>query len=200
MKIKSLVFLILASFTAVAQSETRHMIDFRADSLIQTTLSFDKSKIKGSAADNDTQLDLNLNYAYSLPAQPRLQLGSKLNYNKGTQPGFGDFENYGLDVGAILNFSAWNNIDTVDLMNSAYLSFFIGMGWSNEYSGLQDRKNEFLSSVLALGKRWDLTRWKVGQLTYSPEIALENKSSTMGKALEYSQSLRFKALQFSFFW
>src|SRR4051812_33537278 len=98
---------------ATSSSGTRHMFEFNADSVLQGILGFDKSKSKGNSADNNTQLNLDLNYAYSLESMPRLQLGGRLNYMKGTVAGRGDAEDYGFQVGAILNHTA-------DLQNALY--------------------------------------------------------------------------------
>jgi hypothetical protein len=194
------VFPAMLCSVAFAQSAPRHMVDFSANSLIQTTLSFQHSKVRGEDGDNDTQLDINLNYAYALPMVPRLQLGTKINYDKGTDTTAGDYEDYGFKIGAIFNLSDWNSMDQVDLMNSVYASLYLGLNWANEYSGVGDRKNETRTTTLALGKRWDFKRWNLGHLTYSPEIALDSSNSTTGSSLEYAQSLQFRFLQFSLFW
>ncbi|MCM2350726.1 MAG: hypothetical protein NDI69_11955 [Bacteriovoracaceae bacterium] len=172
---------------------SRHMFEFSADSVLQGILSFDKSKTRGADADNDTQLDLDINYAYSLITMPRLQLGGRVTYNKGTQAGRGDLEDYGLEVGAIVNAMA-------DLENSAYASLYLGMGWANTY-GNNDfgRKDEVLTSTLAVGKRFSMDMWGIKHLTYTPEIALENINSTTSSNLEYSQNIQFRFLQFAVF-
>jgi hypothetical protein len=168
----------------------KHMFEFNADSVLKGALSFDKSKTPGKDADNDTQLDLNLNYAYALPTMPRLQLGGRLNYLKDTNSG-GDIENYGLQVGAI-----WNH--TADLQNSLYASLYLGMLWNKEY-GSDGGNDEVRVSTIAVGKRFAMDRWGIKHLTYSPEIALQNQNSTTGGDFEYTQSLQFRFLQFSVF-
>lgn len=168
------------------------MFEFNADSVLQGILSFEKSKTRGSSADNDTQLDLTLNYAYSLPTMPRLQLGGRMNYTKGTEAGRGDLEDYGAEVGAILNHSA-------DLRNSFYASLYLGLGWANTYGGANSGTDEILTSTVAVGKRFGMEAWGINHLTYTPEIALENINSTTGSALEYSQNIQLRFLQFSVF-
>ena len=183
--------------SAMAQpQDPKHMFEFNADSILQGILSFDKSKSRGGGVDNDTQLKLNLNYAYVLPNLRNMQVGSRFNYWKGTEGGRGDFEDYGLQVGGIWNFTAENR--PVNLMDSAYLSLYFGLGWANNYGeGL--RKDEVLSSTLAFGKRFSLTKWGMNHVVYSPEIALQSLNSTTGGNLEYSQNLQFRFLQFSVF-
>lgn len=172
---------------------SRHMFEFNADSVLQGVFSFDKSKTRGSSADNDTQLNLNLNYAYSLPMMPRLQLGGRVNYDKGTEAGRGDLEDYSLEVGGIVNM--WE-----DLENSPYASLYIGLGWANTYgNNAFGRKDETLTSTLAVGKRFSMNQWGIKHLTYTPEVALENVNSTTGSALEYSQNIQFRFLQFAVF-
>jgi len=188
---------ILALTTALLMSssvfaQTTHMFEFNADSVLQGVLSFDKSKTRGNSADNDTQLGLNLNYAYSIPTMPRLQVGGRANYEKGTAGGRGDFEDYSLQVGAIVNM--WD-----DLRDSPYASLYVGYGWDNTYGVSEGRKDEVMTTTLAVGKRFSLDRWGIKHLTYTPEIALQNLNSTTGSALEYSQNIQLRFLQFSVF-
>ncbi len=173
-------------------SGTQHMFEFNADSVLQGVFSFDKSKTKGSSADNDTQLDLNLNYAYSIPTMPRLQVGGRVNYEKNTAGGRGDLEDYGLEVGAIVNWMA-------DLANSPYASLYLGVNWANTYGVSEGRKDEVLTGTVAVGKRFSMETLGIKHLTYSPEIALENLNSTTGSNLEYSQNIQLRFLQFSVF-
>jgi hypothetical protein len=184
---------LVISTSAYAQhGGTRHMFEFNADSILQGVLSFEKSKTRGNKSDNDTQLDLKLNYAYSIPTMPRLQVGGRLNYVKGTEAGRGDLEDYGAQVGAIVNM--WS-----DLRNSPYASLYVGLDWANTYGGTAGRKDEVLRSTLAVGKRYSLERWGISSLTYTPEVALENINSTTGSNVEYVQNIQFRFLQFSVF-
>lgn len=172
------------------------MFEFNADSVLGGLVSLDKSKSRGQSADNDVQFNFNLNYAYSLPAMPELQLGGRVNYNKGTEGGRGDFEDYGLEVGAIYNFNPGMN--ALDLMNSTYVSLYLGYGWNNNYTSPRS-KDEVRSATVAVGRRFALTPIGLNNVVWSPEIALENLNSTTGGQLEYSQSIQFRVLQFSVF-
>lgn len=170
----------------------KHMFEFNADSVLGGLFSFDKSKTPGKSADNDTELDLRLNYAYALPAMPRIQIGGRLNYLKDTNTA-GDIENYGFQVGGIWNHSA-------DLQNSIYASLYLGLLWNRVYgSAAGNTMDEVRQTTLAFGKRFAMDRWGVKHLTYSPEIALQNENSTNGGNFEYQQSLQFRFLQFSVF-
>lgn len=195
-KILTLAVISLFSLGAYAQSssEPKHMINFHVDDLFLGSLNFDSSKSRGQDSDNDTQLNLDLNYAYALPNLRNLQIGARINYEKGTETGRGDFEDYGADVGAIWNFQ-WGG-QTLDLKNSPYASVFVGYGWANVYTGGGD-DDEVFRTTAALGKRFSLERWGVDYLTYSPEIALQSINSKTGGQLEYSQSLQLRFLQFS---
>lgn len=184
--------------TAEAQSDNRHMFEFNVDSVLQGLLSFDKSKTKGTKADNDTQMNLSLNYARAMERWPSLQLGGRLNYLKDTVGGRGDAEDYGFQVGAIYNFSGIGN-PSADLTNSAYVSLYLGLEWANTYGSATGRKDELLKSTLSLGKRFDLKRWGINHLVYSPEVSLQNENSTTGSGLEYSQNVQLRFLQFSVF-
>lgn len=168
-----------------------HMFEFNADSVLRGLFSFDKSKTPGKSADNDLQTDLTLNYAYQLTTMPRLQLGGRFNYIRDTAS-VGDIENWGFQVGGILNSSA-------DLQNSYYASLYLGMQWNKDFgTGSGNIHDEVLVSTLAFGKRFSMENMGIKHLTYTPEIALQNRNSTGGN-LDYSQSLQFRFLQFSVF-
>ncbi len=167
-----------------------HMIESNVDSLIRGAYSFDKSKTRGSDAENDSQLDLVLNYAVKF--KDNWQGGVRLNYLKDTDTA-GDRENYGFQVGAFYNFSE-------NLMESMYLSLFTGLEFSRFYgSGISN--DEVWKTTLAFGKRFGLARWNVAHLVYSPEIALVTANSTVGSNsnLEYTQNVQLRFLQFSLF-
>lgn len=166
----------------------QHMIESNVDSLVRGAYSFDKTKQRGSSADNDSQLDLVLNYAVKF--KDNWQLGTRLNYLKDTGSG-GDQEDYGFQVGAFYNISE-------NLMESMYVSLFTGLEWRNTY-GPGNPKDEVWKTTLAFGKRFGLARWNVAHLVYSPEIALVTANSTTGSVVEYSQNVQLRFLQFSLF-
>ncbi len=168
------------------------MFEFNADSVLQGVLGFNRSKTKGESADNDSVVDLDLNYAYSLPQMPRIQVGARVMYNIGSEAAMGDFENYGMQIGAIYNHSA-------DLRNSIYLSLYGGLAWYNRYGAGSTPDDEVISSTLALGKRISLENWGINHLVYTPEIALHSENSTTGSTIEYTQNLELRFLQFSLF-
>ncbi|MFL5785060.1 MAG: hypothetical protein ACJ76H_10645 [Bacteriovoracaceae bacterium] len=177
--------------TSGDQAGDDNMIESNIDSLVRGSLNFDKSKTRGKEADNDTQLDLVLNYARKFSKQ--WQWGTRLNYKKDTSTP-GDTENYGFQVGVFYNFSE-------NLQEALYLSLFTGLEWDHIYGRTQFR-DEVWKSTFAVGKRFGLARWKVAHLVYSPEIAFQTANSTTGSKgsnLEYSQSVQFRFLQFSLF-
>ncbi len=171
-------------------SGSRHMFEFNADSILRGIISFDKSKTRGNSADNDTQLNLNLNYAYSLPTMPRLQLGGRMLYLKDVNSS-GDVESYGAQVGAILNHTA-------DLENSAYASLYLGMLWDREYQ-TGGGNDETRIATAAVGKRFSMEPWGIKHLVYQPEVAFQAKNSTTSGSFDYSQDLQLRFLQFSVF-
>ena len=179
--------------TPASDKGSLSMFEFNADSVLGGYFSLDQSKTRGSSADNDIELNLNLNYAYQLSSYRRMQLGWRFDYLKDTNSS-GDIENWGLQVGAI-----YNNSD--DLQNTMYASLYLGMGWDHSYGAASggNSSTENMVSTIALGRRYSLDRMGVKHLTYSPEIALQNRNATTGGALEYSQSLQIRFLQFSVF-
>jgi hypothetical protein len=194
---KTIIALATALLLSTAYAQTsdqagdENMIESNVDSLIRGAYSFDKSKSRGKNADNDSELDLVLNYARKVT--PKWQLGGRLNYLKDTSAA-GDEERYGFQIGAFYNFSE-------NLQESMYLSLFTGLEWDKFYSG-GNANDEIWKSTFAFGKRFGLARWKVAHLVYSPEIALVTANSTTGSKgsnLEYTQSLELRILQFSLF-
>jgi len=170
---------------------TKHMFDFTADSVLRGVLSFGKSKIPGESSDSDVQMDLRLNYAYQLDSMPQIQLGGRFDYLKDTASA-GDIENWGIQVGGI-----WNQ--STDLLNTMYASLYLGMLWNREYGSGAGENDEVLYTTLALGRRYSMEKWGIKHLTYTPEIAFQNKNSTNGGDFTYTQSLEFRFLQFSVF-
>lgn len=177
--------------SAGSNGANRHMFEFGADSSLFGLLSFDKSKTRGNESDDDTQLNLDLNYAYSLPMHPRLQLGVRGLYLKDVNS-LGDQENWGAQVGAIFNLSD-------DLQNSAYASLYLGMLWNHDYGSSQAADDEVRIGTVAIGKRFSLEHWGVKHVTYSPEVALQTRNSTTSNSFDYSQDLQIRFLQFSVF-
>lgn len=177
-----------------SQSGDDHMIEFNADSILNGALSLEKSKVRGKDTDNDLSLDLRINYAYRLPMLPRIQAGWGLNYKSGVESGRGDIEDYGFNIAAYFN-------QKTDLKNTGYLSVKWGIDWANTYGGDggASSKDEVGTLQLALGRRVDLSDWGIKHLNYTPEVAFVNKDSTTRSALEYSQSLELRFLQFSVF-
>lgn len=170
----------------------RHMFEFNADSVLRGLFSFDKSKTPGNSADNDFQTDLVFNYAYQVPTMPRLQLGGRFNYVRDTTS-VGDIENWGVQVGGILNHSS-------DLQNSLYASLYLGMQWNKDFgTAAGNIHDEVIVTTLGVGKRFSMENIGIKHLTYTPEIAFQNRSSTNSGNLDYSQSLQFRFLQFSVF-
>ncbi len=170
---------------------TKHMFDFNADSVLRGVLSFGKSKLPGEDSDSDIQMDVRLNYAYQLDSMPQLQLGTRLDYLKDTASA-GDIENWGIQIGGI-----WNQ--STDLLNTMYASLYLGMLWNKEYGPGVGENDEVLYSTLALGRRYSMEKWGVKHLTYTPEIAFQNRNSTNGGDFSYTQSLELRFLQFSVF-
>jgi hypothetical protein len=165
----------------------KQMFEFNVDSVVAAAMSFDKSKVKGEEADNDSKAKISLNYAYGIA--PMVQLGARLNYFNGIY-GSNDLESMDFSVGAILN-----NME--DFTQAAYISLYLGAGWSQDFGSKV--RDDLRLSTLAVGKRFGLDQFGLKHVTYSPEVALKNISSTTSQGLEYSQSLELRVLQFSVF-
>ncbi|MFP5387168.1 MAG: outer membrane beta-barrel protein [Bacteriovoracia bacterium] len=194
---KFFVLAAVSAFSVAASAQTndpKHMINFDVGSVLQGSLNFDSSKARGQSSDNDTQLQLDLNYAYQLPMLKNVQAGIRFDYTKDTASGRGDYEDYGADIGAYWNFQ--RSGQELDLRNSFYASLFVGYGWANTYTaGTND--DEVFRTTAAFGKRIDLSDWGMGSLSYTPEVAFQSINSKTGGALEYTQNVQLRFLQFS---
>ena len=173
--------------TPAAAEGVRNMFEFNVDSVLAGALAFENSKVQGSDATNDSRANLSLNYAYGIA--PLLQLGGRLNYFSG-KSGANDYENFDLSIGATLN-------TIEDFTDAAYVSLYLGAGFAEEFG--PNTRDDLRFATLAVGKRFQLNNIGLKHVTYSPEIAVKNVSSTTSRALDYSQSLQFRFLQFSVF-
>jgi hypothetical protein len=172
---------------APAAEGVQNMFEFNVDSVVAAAVAFDNSKAKGSDTTNDTRANISLNYAYGLA--PLVQLGFRMNYFNGMS-GANDHENFDFAVGGI-----FNNME--DFTQATYISLYLGAGFAEEYG--PNTRDDLRFATLAIGKRFQLDRFGLKHVTYSPEIAVKNVSSTTSQALDHSQSLQFRILQFSVF-
>jgi hypothetical protein len=187
---KKLIPLTLALFVSVpalAQSQ-KHMILFDADSILQGAWSLSRVKEKGSGPDSESQLNLRLNYFYTVPKLKQLQVGGAFLYQKDTGL-TGNFENYGGQIGAIWNFDK-------NLEKALYLKGLVGLTWNNEY-GANSNSDEQYNLTAAVGKRFSLADYGLRHVTWTPEIAYTAKDSTTKGDFDYSSAIEFRFLQFS---
>ncbi len=168
-----------------AMEGVRHMFEFNVDSALRGAFAFDNSKVRGEDATNDARSDLSLNYAYGVAKL--FQLGARMNYFSG-KSGANDYENFDFSVGGILNSEE-------DFSRATFVSLYLGAGWAEEFG--PNTRDELQFATLAVGRRFPLEAFGIKHLSYSPEVALKNVSSTTGKALDHSQSMQFRFLQFS---
>lgn len=172
----------------MAAQGMRHMLEFSPETMEAAVLSFDRIKSKGSDADNGTNLNFDMNYAYGIA--PNVQVGARFHYLSGLS-GANPSEGLNIQVGGIYNF------DT-DFTQSLYASLYLGAGWQQQF-GNKGSRDDLRYMTLAVGKRFPLTMFGIKHVTYTPEIALQTVNSTTNDALDYSQSLQLRLLQFSVF-
>lgn len=177
-----------ATRVPAAQEGVRHMFEFNIDSVEAAAISFDKIKTKGQNSDNETNMNVDLNYAYGV--HRLLQLGTRFNYFTGVN-GSEDEENLSLAIGGIFNHSE-------DFKNAAYASLYLGAGWVQQF-GNDSSRDDLRFATLSVGKRFALEQFGIKHVTYTPEVSLKFANSTTDESLDYSQSLQLKILQFSVF-
>lgn len=168
----------------------RHMVEFNGDFIPTFIYSLERSKTKGSEADNESGANLKFNYAYTL--HPNLQVGGKLSYFNGVS-GNTDQEEMTLSA------AAWFNTKAGDLQNSPYISVALGTGWAQTYGSNGGRDDLWLASI-AFGKRFALDNLGIKHVSYTPEIAFVNENSTTNSNFDYRQATEFRLLQFSVLW
>lgn len=172
----------------LARQGRRHMFEFNVDSPLKAALSFERNKVKGSDADNESNAALSLNYAYGI--HRLVQAGFRLNYFSGVN-GNVDVENMDVSIGAILNSEE-------DFTRSMFAALYIGAGWAQQF-GNGTNRDDLRFTTLSVGKRMPLEKFGLDHVTWTPEIALKTTNSTTNSSLDYSQSLEFRILQFSVF-
>lgn len=180
--------LVLGAGGVMAQTGTQHMLEFTPQTMESAVLSFDRIKTRGADADSGTNLDFDMNYAYKV--HRLIQAGVRFNYMSGLS-GANQGESMSAQIGGIVNMME-------DFTNSPYASLFLGAGFEQKF-GSAGSRDDLRLSTLAVGKRFNLERWGVKHVTYSPEIALQMIDSTNSESIDYSQSLQFRLLQFSVF-
>lgn len=175
---------------ASVQEGQKHMIEFNANSIPTLIWSFTKDKTKGTASENDSDIALDMNYAYTI--HPNFQVGGRLNYFTGIS-GNNDQENL------LLQAVGWFNTKAGDLQNSPFLSLAVGGGYAQTY-GEAGTRDDLLNAAITAGKRFGMDRWGVKHLTWTPEVALTSSNSTNNDSFDYRQALEFRFLQFSVIW
>jgi len=197
---KTIIALAAALTVGAAYAQTSgtghtHMFEFSSSTVEKGVLGFKQTKTPGNRSENTSEWNLGVNYAYSIPAMPAIQLGGRLNYLKDNSSST-DTENYGAAILAYWNFRDGNG--ALDLSNSLFAKVLVGMSWINRY-GSSANNEELTNAEIALGKRMSLNRWGAAHLVYSPEIAWTTLNSTTNASTGYAQGLELRFLQFSVF-
>lgn len=168
----------------------RHMVEFNAEAIPTFVYSIERTKAKGTEADNESGADFRFNYAYAI--HPNLQVGGRFNYFSGIFAN-NDVERYDIQA------AAWFNTKAGDLINSPYVSVSLGTGIAQTFGDNGGRDDLWIGS-LALGKRFGLEGLGIKHVSYSPEIAFVSENSTNNSNFDYRQATEFRLLQFSVLW
>lgn len=173
-----------------AEQGQRHMIEFNTQALPSLVYSLTKDKAKGTSSNNDGDITLGFNYAYTI--HPNIQVGGRFNYMTGIN-GNNDTEQMDLQAGG------WFNTKAGDLQNSPYISALIGAGYAHTF-GANGGRDDLIMGTVALGKRFSLERFGVQHVTWTPEVAFTNVNSTADESFDYRQATEFRLVQFSVIW
>lgn len=163
--------IIVALFSLSSLAQTKHMIQFDAESINLGFLGKSKYEYKGSSVKDDDISSgfLNLGYFYAIE---QFQVGGSLTYSRSRS----NFDsNTFVSMNRSLNFGGFYNIGK--LSESFFIGAFLGFGnsYSNSDSSEIDR-NYSRSGLLEFGKRFSLESFGINGLVYSPSISFEKIS------------------------
>ena len=131
---------------------------------------------------DETTFRLNLNYAQNLSQQEGLMWKGAFHFNRTAIDADSDTvdSSFGFKGGLLYNFTP------TDIKNSIFVGGLVGLEWQTiEYKPKNDQSGVNLSLDLEGGKRWDLGKWSVANISYAPTIALGLKRYGGGVRDEY---------------
>lgn len=177
-----------------------------AQSKLVSVDAFDLSYVGGLAFRHDdgkrsnrheTDFRLKLNYAQNWEEYVGLMWKAQINFDR-LNRNFGSsdvFEStFGLSGGFLYNFAA------DDIKNSFYTGLLVGAERATyEYPGVKEKSGYNLFFTAEGGKRWDLGRFSVANISYAPSVSFTFKRYGGGIRDDYfkrGNELRFNFLKF----
>lgn len=160
---------LLASFVASAQNNRIVSID-AFDLAYTGGLAFRRADTKNGSDRKENTFRFNLNYAQNIEQYIGLMWKAKAYYNR-TDIDQGSYDEltsaFGVAGGLIYNF------DADDIKNSILVGGTVGLERATfEENGMDDKSAFNWTFEVEAGKRWDLGRYSVANITYAPTVSL----------------------------
>lgn len=163
--------LVLMSSFMVQAANTNRIVSVDAFDLSYTGgLVFKNDNAKHGTNRSATQFKFNLNYAQDLTNQDGLMIKGLAYFNR--EKSKWGVETLDSNLGAMIGLLY--NLDYTDVRNSAFASALVGLE-SNKMEGRGGSRKSGINFLLTAeaGKRWDLGRYSVVNISYAPTVALE---------------------------
>lgn len=174
MKFTLALVALLAASSAFAY-DFKNMIN-----LTTTASSFSYSEGDGKNTAKSTSNDFSFRADYAYAITERIQLGGQGSLNSGN-----GIDAYSLSVGGIYNFDD-------NLANAFYTSLYAGYYWGGSNVA------EAMRGQLSIGKRFELAKWKLTSVSYSPSVDYVRYEYTDGRDY-HVDSVVVRLIQFSAF-
>lgn len=193
---KHLLAMVCLVFTLAASAQSRIVSVDAFDLAYSGGLNFSNRDAKGPNR-NESQFRLNLNFAQNIEQYVGLMWKAQLNFNRqdvdwGSQDAFES--SYGVAGGMLYNFNA------EDIKNSALVGAMLGIERATYEYGDEDDQSGFNFFVqFEAGKRFDLGKYSVANISYAPTVSLNLKRYGGDIRDDYFRSgsdLRFNFLKF----
>lgn len=146
---------------------------------------------------NESEFRLKLNYAQNWEEYVGLMWKAQVNFDRLNRDfGAADtFESrYGIAGGFLYNF------DAEEVKNSFFTGVLLGIERATlDFAGVKEKSGFNIFTTLEAGKRWDLGKYSVANISYAPSVSLTLKRYGGGLRDDYYKSgneIRFNFLKF----
>lgn len=163
---------LMLSFGAQA-ADTNRIVSIDAFDLSYTGgLVFKRDNAKSGSDRKTTDFRFNLNYAQDINNAQGLMVKALAYYNREKTKWGGDSLESNLGVAGGLLY----NLDHRDVKNSFFAAALVGAEKSEvEFKGVDNKKGVNIFLITEAGKRWDLGRYSVVNISYAPTVSFEYK-------------------------
>lgn len=170
---KFLVAAVMLISTLFVQADTHRIVSIDAFDLSYTGgLVFKTDNTKSGSDRRATQFRFNLNYAQDINNTQGLMIKALAFYNREKTKWGGESLESDLGVAGGLLY----NLDHRNVKNSLFIAALGGVERARiEHKGLGAKKGVNFFLITEAGKRWDLGRYSVVNISYAPTVSFEYK-------------------------